>query len=132
MKRNHSNELKVIWALVIALLIGIVAHAQDYCIEYQLPTNSAPIKSVTLYAKGSTNWIGQEWAWSNTNKINFKSWNLPSIPCQLSMKSVGYDGTVSEFSQSIKFDTADFVITNPPVILPNPVLPPTFLLIRKL
>jgi len=132
MKRNHSNELKILLALVIALLIGIISHAQDYSIEFTAPTNSSVIKSYVLYANDGSNWIGQEWCNGTTNLIAFKSWNLPKIPCQLAIKSFGFDGSESVFSESIKFDTADFVITNVPTPLPNPVLPPTFLLIKKL
>ena len=132
MNRNHNNELKILWALVIALLIGVVAHAQDYSVTFSHPTNSAPIKSYVLYAEDSGTWVGQAWCEGTTNEIAFKSWNLPSNPCQICIKSFGFDDSISSNSISIIFDTADFAVTNTPTPLPNPVLPPTFLFIKKL
>jgi hypothetical protein len=132
MNRNHANEIKLIWALVIALLIGAVAHAQDYSVSFSHPTNSAPIKSYVLYAQTNGIWVGQAWCNGTTNEIAFKSWNLPSNPCQLAIKSFGFDDSISSNSISIKFDTADFVVKTNVITLPNPVLPPTFLFIRKL
>ena len=132
MKRNHSNELKVIWALVIALLIGLVAHAQDFCVQFTPPVDKSDINSYVLYSStNKVDWKWQGWCPANTNQINFTSRNLPANPCYLAAKS---KTTLSEsdFSESIKFDTADFVVTNAPTPLPNPVLPPTFLLIKKL
>lgn len=113
-------------------LLGCVAFAQDFAVTFQHPTNSAPIKAYELYATDSTNGLyGVTWCNSSTNRILFKSWELRANPCKLMIRSVG-ETTNSVFSQSINFDTRDFIRTNPVTVLPNPVLPPTFLLIEKL
>ena len=119
-------------AFALFILIGCLSHklfAQDFAVSFTPPTNSAPIKAYELLATDATNgWKGVEWVASTTNKICFKSWNLPKNPCLLAVRSVGMTNS-SEPSISINFDTRDW--TNKPV-LPNPVLPPTFLWVEKL
>ena len=131
--QRSQSARKLVFALAIGVLFGVIAHAQDFAVTFQHPTNSAPIKAYELYATDATNgWKGVEWATSATNKICFKSWNLPVNPCRLAIKSKGETGD-SVLSESVTFDVLEYKKpTNAPPVPFNPVLPPTFLLIEKL
>ena len=124
------QRLYVLALMLLTLLGGPLARGQDFGVSFTPPTNGAAYTAYELYAE-STNgaWVGKAWCPAATNKICFKSWELPSNPCRLAIRSKTAE-TNSVLSDSINFDTRDFVTkTN---VLPNPVLPPSFIWVEKL
>lgn len=116
---------------ILALLACPLARCQDFCVRFIPPTNNVAYTAYELHALGTNGvWVGKAWCNASTNQINFKSWELPSNPCKLAVRSKTAE-TNSVLSESITFDTRDFIIkTN--TVLPNPVLPPSFLWVERL